>query len=132
MQRVTAYRSFDKRKEIVVRFDLESGIFLTNDLDVERAVSRDRGERPDVALLRDALSGTFNVRAETVMATREQNRQQYNQSQQLFHDRFSFALQCSRRAYSSVRVVFSVTLPTGSPNGVACGRRRSFWTGGNG
>src|SRR2546423_11005762 len=31
----------------------------------------------------------------------------------------------SRGAYSSVRVVFSVTLPTGSPSGVACGNRRS-------
>src|ERR1043165_4959920 len=91
MQRVTAYRSFDKRKEIVVRFDLEAGIFLANDLDVERAVSRDSSELPDVALLRDAFSGAFNVRAETVMATSEQNRQQYNQSQQLFHDGFSFA-----------------------------------------
>src|SRR5205085_11874044 len=37
---------------------------------------------------------------------------------------------CSRGAYSSVRVVFSVTLPTGSPSGVACGYRRSCCVGG--
>src|SRR6185369_10166218 len=36
---------------------------------------------------------------------------------------------CSRGTYSNVRVVFSVTLPTGSPSGVPCGNRKSCWVG---
>src|SRR6185369_12366768 len=129
-QRVTSHLRLDKRQEIVVGFDLESLILLTDDFDIKRAVSRDGGEGRDVSLLRDALAGSFNVRAETVMTSREQNRQQYNQRQQLFHDCFSFVLHCSRRAYSSVRVVLSVTLPIGSPKGDPCGRRKSGWSGG--
>src|ERR1700730_8330890 len=70
------------------------------------------------------------------MTAHSDQRHQYEQTQNFFIVSFSLIIQRRlgyhlRRSYSSVRVVFSVTLGTGSPRFGACGRGRYRLNGGS-
>ena len=112
-------------ENVVVAFNFNSLGFLRDDLNVECTLAGNRGERLNVALcvsrFPDPLTPGFMPCLQPTVDDCQKRKNYRKLSSYLLLNQG----QCSRRTYSSVRVVLSVTLPTGSPRDCADGGRSS-------